>query len=479
MSEYYLAVDLGASSGRLILGRRIAADNLRLRAGDGESGFSNGTIELEEVHRFSNRSVTRNGYLCWEHDRLFAEILAGMRKCREMGKIPVSMGVDTWGVDFVLLDGEGNIIGDTVAYRDSRTDDVDAQVAEIISDGEQYGRAGLQKMPFNTIYQLWTVRDQLPKAKSLLFTPEYLHYLLTGAAMSEYTIASTSGLVNARTKDWDFHIIQSLGYPRGLFGKLHFPGETVGSLSPEIAESVGFNCKVVLPPSHDTASAVAAAPLTDDSVYISSGTWSLLGVESVEPITTEESRIANFTNEGGVFGTIRYLKNIMGLWMIQELHRELEGKYSFDELDDMAESESAFPSVVDVSAVRYLAPESMSAEVRAECEETGQPVPDTPAKLARCIFHSLAAGYARAIVDLERITGRKYSRVCIVGGGCKDMHLNRLTAKETGRAVFAGPSEATALGNLAIQMIADGALGGIEEAREIIRNSPHITEVSV
>jgi len=459
----YLAVDIGASGGRLILGGL-------------ESG---GVLALREVHRFSNGTVSRGGRLCWEYGRLFEEILAGMKKCAADNDIPVSMGVDTWGVDFVLLDESGGIIGDTVAYRDSRTNGAAVRVAEYVPDTALYAKTGIHIQPFNTIYQLWAVRESLRGAKTFLMTPDYFHYLLTGIASNEYTEASTTGLLNAAQKTWDRELLDILGYPQELFGPLSLPGETVGRLRPEIAERVGFDLKVLLPATHDTASAVAAAPLGENSVYISSGTWSLLGIESPVPIILSETGRAdraqsfsnsyNFSNEGGVDYRYRYLKNIMGLWMIQEMRRELGNVHSYSEIDALAEAERGFASVVDVTDERFLAPASMIAEIRAACRESGQPAPETPGELARCIFLSLAKGYAEAIRELEEITGRSFDSLCVVGGGCKSAALNRLTAEETGLELTAGPVEATALGNIAVQMIADEAIDDLASARELIR----------
>ena len=455
MDKKYLAADIGASSGRLILG--------------GLNG--EGLLTLQELHRFSNGPVLRGGHLCWEYDRLFEEILTGMEKCSALGEIPVSMGMDTWGVDFVLIDADGQLVGDTVAYRDNRTSGAAAEITAHIPDVELYAKTGIQYQPFNTIYQLWAVREQLSKAKTFLMTPDYFHYLLTGVSSNEYTEASTTGLLNAAQKTWDRELLDQLCYPQKLFGALRQPGETVGRLRPEIAARVGFDCAVVLPGTHDTASAVAATPLGNDSVYISSGTWSLLGIESAVPIATEKSRALNFTNEGGVNNNFRYLKNIMGLWMIQETRRDLGNMHSYGELDKLAEAEQGFSSTVDVTDSRFLAPASMIREVQAACCETEQPVPDTVGKLARCIYLSLAKSYAQAIGELSEITGRSFDSLCIVGGGCQSVMLNRLTNQETGLVLHAGPVEATALGNIIVQMIADGTIDNLAAARKIIQRS--------
>ncbi|MBQ9862157.1 MAG: rhamnulokinase [Clostridia bacterium] len=458
MATYYLAVDIGASSGRHILAH-----------------LENGKIVLEEMHRFENKLVEKNGHLCWDTEHLFGGILEGMKKCAAAGKIPLSMGIDTWGVDFVLLDKDGNMIGDPVAYRDSRTDGMDVCVSQCISEQDLYAIAGTQKQMFNTIYQLMSVKQTDPsafdRAEYFLMPPEYYNYLLTGKAVNEYTMASTSNLVNAETKQWDGELLDKLGFPRRLFRELKTPGEVVGNLTDEIAAKVGFNCKVVLPATHDTGSAVAAVPANDDDfLYISSGTWSLLGVEMMTPNCTEESRKLNFTNEGGVNYRFRYLKNIMGLWMLQSVKRELNNQYGFGEISDMARA-AEIDSVVDVDDMRFLAPKSMIDMVKTVCAETNQAVPQTVGEVAKVIYLSLSACYGKAVRGLEEITGRTYSRLHIVGGGCQDSYLNELTAKSTGKAVYAGPIEATALGNLLVQMLANGEFNSLEEGRTAIANS--------
>ena len=313
MERYYLAIDIGASSGRHILGH-----------------VENGKILLEEVFRFDNRQIHQNGHDCWDMDNLWSGILNGLKACKKAGKIPEAVGIDTWAVDCVLLDADGNLIGDAVAYRDSRTDGADKIVESVISPAELYARTGIQKQMFNTIYQLTALRrehpEQLEKAASLLMIPDYFHFLLTGVKKQEYTNATSTNLVNARAKTWDTDIIRKLGFPEKLFGELSMPGTVVGELTPEIQKQIGFNATVILPATHDTGSAFLAVPAKDDNaVYLSSGTWSLLGVENSEPVTTEDSRLQNFTNEGGAWYRFRYLKNIMGLWMIQSIRRELNG----------------------------------------------------------------------------------------------------------------------------------------------------------
>lgn len=460
MTQYYLAVDIGASSGRHILGHT-----------------ENGKIILEEVYRFQNGMAEQNRHLCWDVDRLFQEILAGMRVCRDLGKIPATMGVDTWAVDFVLLGKDSQRLGTPVAYRDSRTQGMDQWVRQKISDRELYRRTGIQFQPFNTIYQLAAVRDLLPQAEALLMIPDYLHYRLTGVRRFEYTNASSTGLLDAAKCDWDRALLDKLGYPQRLFPNLNMPGEPVGRLLPEVAEAVGFDCQVVLPATHDTGSAFLAVPARDDhSVYLSSGTWSLLGVENPSPITTEESRIANFTNEGGYDRRYRYLKNIMGLWMIQSIRAEHEGAYSFQQLIDMAEA-AEFDALIDVNDDSFLAPESMTQAVKDYCANHNLPVPETLGQLLKCVYRSLAICYRDAIRELEGLTGNQYSAIHIVGGGSNADYLNRLTAQATGLPVYAGPTEGTALGNLMAQMIAAGVFEDLTAARAAVRESFDIKEV--
>ena len=466
--KYHLAVDIGASSGRHILGH-----------------VEQGRIVLEEVYRFENGPKKRGGRLCWDFDALAREVVNGLKACAKLGKVPATLGVDTWGVDFALVDREGRVLGDTVAYRDSRTQGMDALVEELIPAQELYRRTGIQKQSFNTIYQLMAVKRQSPElleqAHRLLLVPDYLHYTLTGVMSNEYTEASTSGLVSAETKDWDRELLDLLGFPQKLFGPLSLPGTALGRLRPALREELGFDCQVVLPASHDTGSAFLAVPAGEgDSVTLSSGTWSLLGVELKTPVTTPESRAANFTNEGGYQYRYRYLKNIMGLWMIQNLRREMaeNGQLpGFGELSRLAREAADFPGRVDVDDPSFMAPESMSAAVRAYCERMGQPVPQSPGELLSCVYHSLAQCYAQSVRQLERLTGRSFQAVHIVGGGSQDAYLNQLTASATGLPVYAGPTEGTALGNLLVQMIAQGEFASLQEARDAIRASFAVKEV--
>ena len=459
MTKYYLAVDIGASSGRLILGH-----------------LENGKMELEEVHRFENGMVKKDGELCWEFDRLFQEIKNGLKKCKEIGKIPVSMGVDTWGVDFVLMDKDDKVLGNTVGYRDHRNEGMDEEVYKTISLEDLYARTGIQKAIFNTVYQLMAVKTKHPEyleqAETMLHVPDYFHYLLTGKKTCEYTEATTGQLVNAETKDWDYELIDKLGYQRKMFQKLIMPGTSVGHFTEEVKAEVGFDVEVVAPATHDTGSAVLAVPANDDDfIYISSGTWSLMGIEREKADCSKKSCEMNFTNEGGYAGRFRYLKNIMGLWMIQSVRHEYDDKYGFAEICQMAEEAKDFPSRVDANDECFLSPESMIEEVKDYCRRTGQKVPETLGEIATVIYTSLAECYAKTAKELEEMTGRTFSRIHVVGGGSNAGYLNELTARATGKEVHAGPGEATAIGNITAQMLKAEEFKSIEEARTTIHES--------
>lgn len=459
MEKYYLAVDIGASSGRHILGH-----------------LKNGKIELEEIYRFENGMDSKDGKLLWNVERLFGEILNGMKKCKELGKLPVSMAIDTWAVDYVLLDEKDQILGDTYGYRDHRTDGMDAEVAKILPEPELYARTGIQKQIFNTIYQLMAVEKKTPEvlkqAKTLLMLPDYFGFRLTGNKLSEYTNGSTTQLVDPHTYQWDKELIQSLGYPEDIFLPLQMPGTKVGNLLPQIQEEVGYDLEVVLCGSHDTASAVMAVPQTEgDGIYISSGTWSLMGIESLEPVITKEAAAANLTNEGGYDHRFRFLKNIMGLWMIQTVRHEHQDAWSFAQLCEMAEESRDFSSRVDVNDQSFLSPDSMIQAIRQYCQKTGQPVPETVGELAAVVYRSLAQSYGETVKELETIAGKTYDSIHIIGGGSNAAYLNQLTADATGKTVYAGPGEATAIGNLLAQMIHAGDLADLKEARQCVRDS--------
>ena len=481
--NYFLAIDIGASSGRHILGH-----------------VEDGKIVLEEMYRFDNSQIRKDGHDCWDMAALAHAVIAGIKACKDAGKLPTTIGIDTWGVDFVLLDEHGLPCSDMVAYRDARTEGADALVDAAISADELYARCGIQKMLFNTIYQLAALKqehpEQIEKAQRLLMVPEYLNYVLTGKMANEYTNATTGNLVNARAKDWDWEVIDKLGLPRRIFGKLEMPGTALGGLTSVVQATVGFDAQVVLPATHDTGSAFLAVPARDDqAVYISSGTWSLLGVENAEPITTPEAKAANFTNEGGAWYRFRFLKNIMGLWMIQSIRRELNGvdyvegkektatwsladyekgkKCSFADLENAAKAASSFAGRVDANDTRFFSPDSMIAEVLAAADVK----PATVGELMQCVYASLAACYAKMIKNLSGLTGKTYTSINIVGGGSKDGYLNKLTAEATGLEVFAGPTEGTAIGNLIVQFIAAGVFKDLVDARAAVARSFDVKRV--
>ena len=473
-NTYYLAIDIGASSGRHVLGH-----------------VEDGIMKLEEVYRFENRQVMRGGHTCWDIELLKRGIIDGIRRCGMLGKIPKTIGIDTWAIDYVLLDKNDDMIGDAVAYRDRRTDGRAEKVDRMIPERELYERTGIQRQEFNTIYQLMALKNedpgQLEQAESLLMLPDYFNFILTGVKKQEYTNATSTGLVNAERKTWDYGLIDRLGYPKKLFGELSMPGTVVGHLLPLVQETVGFDAEVVLPATHDTGSAFLAVPAKDDkAVYLSSGTWSLLGVENEDPITTPESQKANFTNEGGAWYRFRYLKNIMGLWIIQSIRRELNGvsyvagrtsrhksdrEWSFPDLAEEAKKYSAFPSLIDVNENRFLAPSSMIDEIENACRESGQPVPENVGELMQCVYRSLADSYRRAVEELSILTGKTYTSMNIVGGGCQDKYLNEMTEKATGLPVSAGPVEGTAIGNLIVQMIHGGEYKNLADARASVARS--------
>ncbi len=458
MSEYYLAIDIGASSGRHMLGT-----------------IEDGKMKLEEIYRFPNGMEEVDGSLCWNVNALFYEIKEGLKKCKELGKIPSYMGIDTWAVDYVLLDKEDKVLGKTYGYRDSRTTGMDTKVYEEISLKHLYKRTGIQKQIFNTIYQLMAVKQQEPQlfehAENLLMIPDYFNFLLTGVKKTEYTNATTTQLLNPKTNDWDFDLIKRLGYPERIFGEISDPGTIVGDFSKEIEEEVGFSCKVILPATHDTGSAVVAIPtVEDDQLYISSGTWSLMGTELLDADCTLESMQDNFTNEGGYDHRFRYLKNIMGLWMIQSVKKEFEAEYSFAYICDMA-SKQTIPSIVDCNNDMFLAPKSMIGAVKKYCEDTNQQIPQNEWEVASVIYNSLGKCYGDTIKQMEEHTGKKYKRVYVVGGGANAEYLNKITAKQTGCEIYAGPAEATAIGNLAVQMLANKEFKDLKDARKCISES--------
>ena len=430
--KQYLAIDIGASSGRHIVGWR-----------------EDGELRTKEVYRFPNGVLEQNGHLVWDMDALLAHVQAGIAAAKAEFPGIVSLSIDTWGVDYVLLRGNEEV-RPVYAYRDSRTETVIPKVHEILPFSELYAKTGCQFQPFNSIYQLYADKKagRLAGAEDFLMIPEYLLWKLCGVKAREYTNATSTGLVNAQTGEYDPEILQALGLPEAMFPKLTAPGTVLGPLLSHIAAEVGGQTKVVLCATHDTASAVEGILMKQgDAPFLSSGTWSLLGVKLETPITSPESRRANFTNEGGV-GYIRYLKNIMGLWIIQCVQKQLG--ISFAEMVELAKT-STYTRIFDVNEARFSAPQDMRAEIRAALAETGE-APATNADLINSIYHSLAYCYGEAFRELESLTGQHWDKLYIAGGGAKNATLNELTAHYTGKQVVALPIEATAMGNLKIQM---------------------------
>ncbi len=479
----HAAIDLGASSGRVVVGWLEHDDLLR----------------SEEIHRFENGQRRTAGHDCWKIDELFEEILEGLALCREHGFEPASVAIDSWGVDYALLDAEDRLIGDVVAYRDLRTDGMFAVADALVPPRVAWARTGIQRNPINTVYQLLAQRRETPdafaEARALLMVPDYLGFLLTGVKAQEYTNATTTGLVNARSRTWDEGLLDAYGIPRALFGELSFPGRVLGKVTTKVAERIGYDTNVVLVASHDTGSAYLAAT-ERNSIILSSGTWSLLGVERGEPELSAAARDGNYTNEGGFAKTYRFLKNIMGLWMIQSVRRELNGvsyvsgreeaarplsgaiaplgldrAVGFEDLIACAVETPDFSSLVDVDDDAFLAPHSMMEAVCAWCAGANEPLPTTVGELMTCIYRSLGSAYERAVAGIEAITHASYGAISIVGGGSQDGHLNQITANACGKPVIAGPVEATSAGNLVVQMISAGSIPNLAIARRIIANS--------
>lgn len=454
---YHLAIDIGASSGRHILGY-----------------IDNGRLKLEEIHRFENYITNQNGTLVWDIEHLVSEVKKGIAKCKEIGKIPCTVAIDTWGVDYVLLDESKQEILPAVSYRDSRTNRVINKVESIISAEELYLKTGIQKQNFNTIYQLYVdyLSGKLDNAKYFLMIPAYLSYKLTGVIKNEYTNATTTGMVNADTKQWDDEIIEKLSLPKHLFGTLDTPCTVIGNFTKEMQDYAGFDSTVIFAPSHDTASAVCACPIDDNSVYISSGTWSLIGVESLNPIVNEKSMAANFANEGGIDYRFRFLKNYMGMWLFQNVKKNLNNEFSYDDMMRLAMQSKRF-EMIDTNAPDFLAPENMINAIRSYLKNESIPIE----VVINSVYHSLAQSYKNAIDEIEKLAGKTIDNIFIVGGGSKDTYLNELTAQYTGKKVVTGLSEATATGNLLSQIMYDKKIS-LAQARDIVKISFDIKEIN-
>ncbi len=458
-----LAIDLGASSGRGIVGT-----------------FDGERLSLQENHRFSNDPVIVNGRMYWDILRIFYEIKQSITKTVLDGDAVRSIGIDTWGVDYALVDRYGNMLANPTHYRDVRTEAITDYVEKTLPLDRLYETAGIQCLNFNTIFQLAAdKRDDptlLDRADRMLNIPDLLNYFLTGNMVNEYTVLSTGALLHAAKRDYAYNLMETLGIPSRLFGEIVQPGTRVGKLLPQVLEETGkTDADVLTVASHDTASAVIAVPTQEkDFIYISSGTWSLMGTELSEPLINEESRRMNFTNEGGAMNTIRFLKNIMGLWLIQESRRQWrrEGKeYSFAQMEAWAKECKPLQCFIDPDDASFATPGNMPERVREFCRRTGQHVPESVGEVVRCIYESLALKYRKTAESIEALMGKKAKVIHVVGGGTKDKFLSQMTADACGIPVSAGPEEATAIGNLMMQAISLGAVKDIAEARRIVAAS--------
>jgi rhamnulokinase len=469
--QAYLAIDLGAESGRVM------------------AGIWNGKeIQLAEMHRFANGPVALGETIRWDVLRLWSEIQQGLALAgRKFGKQVVSVGADTWGVDFVLLNKQDEILGQPYHYRDARTTGLMTKAFKKTSQAEIFAQSGLQFMEINSLYQLLAWKKNSPEildaAETLLFMPDFFHWCLCGAKKAEFTIASTSQFVHPIRRNWSLSLLKELGLPAHFLPKIVMPGTTLGSIRRSLAEQTGLaDVIVVAPPAHDTASAIAGVPTANTGksnwAYISSGTWSLMGVEVAKPVLSARALELNMTNEGGIDGTYRLLKNILGLWLMQQCKRSFDAagrKYDYAQLVQMAAEAKPLRSLVNLNDPRFLNPPDMPKSIQQFCRETGQPVPKTDGELARCSYESLALKYRETLDSLEELAGNKIEVIHIVGGGSRNKLLNQFTADACQRPVIAGPVEATAVGNLLTQVRASGELGSLGEMREVVRKSSEVT----
>ncbi|MBD2845624.1 rhamnulokinase [Paenibacillus sp. IB182496] len=462
-----LAYDLGASSGRALLGR-----------------LSGNRIEVEEIHRFPNDPVQAGGRLYWDILRLYHEIKQGLLAAKHRGALPQTLAIDSWAVDFGLLGRSGELLANPYHYRDAHTEGVMERVFETVPRADIFARTGIQFLPFNTIYQLAALKaaraPQLDAAEHFLMIPDLLRYFLTGERASEFSNATTTQLYNPLAGDWDGELLTRLGLERRWFGKVLQPGERAGRLQPSVCEELGVPAiEVVAAAEHDTGSAVVAVPARQRPfAYLSCGTWSLMGTETEQPVMGEQALALNFTNEGGYGGTYRLLKNIMGLWILQETRREWEKQgqsYGFPELVALAEQSPAFGVWIDPDDAAFLAPGDMTPRIRDYCARTGQRAPQTPGEFVRCIMESLALKYRYVLEMTERLSAQRFEGLHMVGGGIQNTLLCRWTASAIGKPVWAGPAEGSAIGNLAVQWIAQGAFADIWEARAAIADSFPVT----
>ena len=462
-TNQFLAIDLGASNGRAILGI-----------------LTNNRIELKEVHRFENQMIQEEGHFKWDVQRLYNEILVALRKCVEEEHTPPHcIGIDTWGVDFGLLDSNGNLMGKPIAYRDPFTEQAINEVTAKIKPAELYKNTGTQFLPFNSLFQIWSLKKRYPErllsADKVMFMPDLLTFMLTGVEYSEYTIASTSQMLDPETRKWNMRLLHKLGLPTHILQDLVYPGSVVGNLKSDLQAKLGIGpVPVAAVAAHDTASAIAAIPAEGhDWAYLSSGTWSLLGIESPRPILSKEAFENDFTNEGGVDGTIRFLKNINGLWLLQECKKTWDQRhnYSYSDLADMSLSAAPFACLIDPDDSGFMNPADMPYAIKEYAKKTRQKNPEGIAATTRCIFESLALKYRHTLKKLIQVSGKSINRIHLIGGGAQNQVLCQFTANATGLPVIAGPTEGTALGNLLMQAKALGVVDSLEEIRDIVRQT--------
>ncbi len=463
INNQYLAFDIGASSGRAIIGTLDGCE-----------------VSLKEIHRFPNEMIVQNGHYHWDINRLFDELIEGLTLCvKKHNIIPVSIGIDTWGVDFGLLDGNDQLTGNPFAYRDSLTDGAMEQVFKVIRPKELYAKTGIQFMRFNSLFQLWAMKKKFPNqllnSNKMLFIPDLLGYMFTGTAFSEYTIASTSHMLNPKTRNWYPDLMIRLGLPINILDDIVEPGTQIGSLKPGILSKLGIDkISLVAVGAHDTASAIAAIPAEGNNwAYISSGTWSLMGIEVENPIINEASFKYLFTNEGGVGKKIRFLKNITGLWLLQECKKiwDQQEEISYTKLIDQCKKVKPFLSLIDPDDPSFMNPENMPKAIIEYCIKTGQAVPGTIPEFARCIFESLALKYRIVLNQLKEVSPHPIEKIHMIGGGSLNTLLCQFTADATGLPVVAGPGEATALGNILVQIACHQGISDLDTLRGYSMNS--------
>jgi len=458
-ASIYLAVDLGAESGRVISG-----------------SLTNNSLQLKEIHRFQNGGVRLGEHLHWDILNLWREIKQGLSQAD--GSV-CSIGLDTWGVDFGLLDANDTLIGNPYHYRDDRTDGMMEAVFKILPRDKIYEKTGIYFMQLNSLYQLVAMVKEkssaLARAERLLNMPDLFNFFLTGQKANEYTISSTTQCYNPTYENWDFDMLSQLGIPSNIFGEIVNPGTLLGKLRPYVVQEIGYSTSVIVSAGHDTACAIAAVPASgDDYIYLSSGTWSLMGVLLDQPIISSESLAAEMTNEGGVDGKIRFLKNIVGLWLVRGCRQQWarEGQeFNYNDLTRKASEAPPLTSLIVPGEKRFMAPKNMADEIQAYCQETGQPVPESKGAIIRTVLESLALEYRSVSEQIERLTGKDYPVIHIIGGGTQNKLLNQFAANATGKKVVAGPVEATAIGNILIQAVAMNELSSLDEATAILNRS--------